>query len=124
MAAIDSHLAMERRAAGDCHPTLCGDDCEDDNHGDHTGHDEFVVNAEEEEGLLEKGYVSSPLVLGIVIQPMVMIVTMIIMVVQDYHLQCHYMSHKQRLAKHKIIVTIVVVVFLDDRVSPHSSRGQ
>ena len=43
MAAIDSHLAMERRAAGDCHPTLCGDDCEDDNHGDHTGHDEFVV---------------------------------------------------------------------------------
>ena len=48
MAAIDSHLAMERRAAGDCHPTLCGDDCEDDNHGDHTGHDELVVNAEEE----------------------------------------------------------------------------
>ena len=43
MAAIDSHLAMERRAAGDCHPTLCGDDCEDDNHGDHTRHDEFVV---------------------------------------------------------------------------------
>ena len=41
MAAIDSHLAMEQRAAGDCHPTLCGDDCEDDNHGDHTGHDEF-----------------------------------------------------------------------------------
>ena len=48
MAAIDSHLAMEQRAAGDCHPTLCGDDCEDDNHGDHTGHDECVVNAEEE----------------------------------------------------------------------------
>ena len=43
MAAIDSHLAMEQRAAGDCHPTLCGDDCEDDNHGDHTRHDEFVV---------------------------------------------------------------------------------
>ena len=86
MAAIDSHLAMERRAAGDCHPTLCGDDCEDDNHGDHTRHDELVVNAEEE-GLLEKGYVSSPLVLGIVIQPMVMIATMIVMVIQEHHLQ-------------------------------------
>ena len=83
MAAIDSHLAMEQRAAGDCHPTLCGDDCEDDNHGDHTGHDEFVVNAEEE-GLLEKGYVSSPLVLGIVIQTVVMIATMIIMVIQGH----------------------------------------
>ena len=83
MAAIDSHLAMERRAAGDCHPTLCGDDCEDDNHGDHTGHDELVVNAEEE-GLLEKGYVSSPLVLGIVIQTVVMIATMIIMVIQGH----------------------------------------
>ena len=87
MAAIDSHLAMEQRAAGDCHPTLCGDDCEDDNHGDHTGHDEFVVNAEEEEGLLEKGYISSPLVLGIVIQTVVMIATMIFLVIQEHHLQ-------------------------------------
>ena len=43
MAAIDSHLAMEQRAAGDCHPTLgddSDDDSEDDNHGDH---DEFDV---------------------------------------------------------------------------------
>ena len=40
MAAIDSHLAMEQRAAGDCHPTL-GDDSDDDNHGDH---DEFAGN--------------------------------------------------------------------------------
>ena len=88
MAAIDSHLAMEQRAAGDCHPTLCGDDCEDDNHDDHTGHDEFVVNAEEEEGLLEKGYVSSPLVLGIVIQTVVMIATMIIMVIQGHQSSC------------------------------------
>ena len=79
----------------------------------------FVVNAEEE-GLLEKGYVSSPLVLGIVIQTVVMIATMIIMVIQEHHLKMRL----QRLAKHKIIITIVVVVFLDDRVSPHSSRGQ
>ena len=38
MAAIDSHLAMEQRAAGDCHPTL-GDDSDDDNHDEFAGND-------------------------------------------------------------------------------------
>ena len=46
MAAIDSHLAMERRAAGDCHPTLWGDDCDDNKRNDHTGHDELAAEEE------------------------------------------------------------------------------